>query len=47
MSTTTTTTTTTKEIDALLEAINNGGMSMEKKHDVLIALANYIVSTSR
>jgi hypothetical protein len=46
MSTETTTTKTT-EIDKLLEAINNGGMTMEKKHDVLIALANYIVSTSR
>lgn len=39
-----TTTTTTKEFDALMDAINNGGMTMEKKHEVLIALANYIAS---
>jgi hypothetical protein len=42
--TTTTTTTTTKEFDALMTAINNGNMTMEKKHDVLMALANFIVS---
>jgi hypothetical protein len=43
----TTTTTEASPItafDKLMEAINNGGMTMEKKHDVLMALANYVVS---
>jgi len=43
MSTTTTTTTPTA-FDKLMEAINNGGMTMDKKHDVLMALANFVVS---
>ena len=41
---TTTTTTTTTAFDKLMDAINNGGMTLEKKTDVLVALANYIVS---
>ena len=43
MSTETTTTTTTA-FDKLLEAINNGEMTLDKKTDVLVALANYIVN---
>jgi hypothetical protein len=30
--------------DKLIEAINNGGMTMDKKHDVLMALADFVVS---
>lgn len=41
---TTTTTTTTTAFDKLLEAINNGEMTLDKKTDVLVALANYIAN---
>lgn len=37
-------TTPMNAFDKLLEAINNGEMTMEKKHDVLMALANFIVN---
>lgn len=43
MSTTTTTTTPTA-FDKLMEAINNADITMDKKHDILMALANYVVS---
>ena len=37
-------TTTTTAFDKLMEAINNGEMTLEKKTDVLVALANYMVN---
>jgi len=41
---TTTETSQATAFDKLMEAINNGGMTMDKKTDVLVALANYIVN---
>ena len=41
---TTTEVTPMTAFDKLMQAINNGDMTMDKKHDVLMALANYVVS---